>query len=44
MYSAARSPKELWLIEGLGHVNPIYRHEAEYQARVLDFFRNAFTD
>ncbi len=44
MYNAARSPKELWLIEGLGHVNPIYRHEAEYQERVLDFLRSAFAD
>jgi dipeptidyl aminopeptidase/acylaminoacyl peptidase len=41
MYAAAREPKELWLIEGLGHANPAPGHEAEFKARVVTFFENA---
>jgi fermentation-respiration switch protein FrsA (DUF1100 family) len=42
MYGAAKDPKTLWLIEGLGHENPISDHEAEYRERVLTFFEKAF--
>ncbi|MEW5960354.1 MAG: alpha/beta fold hydrolase [Chloroflexota bacterium] len=42
MYDAAGEPKELWLIEGLGHGNPAIEHEAEFRARVLSFLERAF--
>jgi fermentation-respiration switch protein FrsA (DUF1100 family) len=42
MYDAAGQPKELWLIEGLGHANPAMEYEAQFQARVLSFFGRAF--
>lgn len=42
MYTAAKDPKALWLIEGLGHANPIPDHEAEYRTRVVTFFEQAF--
>jgi len=44
MYGAAAEPKELWLIEGLGHANPALEHEAEFRARVLSFFERAFEE
>jgi fermentation-respiration switch protein FrsA (DUF1100 family) len=44
MFEAAQPPKELWLVEGAGHVNPIHGHKAEYKERILGFFRNAFAD
>lgn len=42
MFEAAQEPKELWLIEGLGHANPVSGREAEYQERITDFFAEAF--
>jgi fermentation-respiration switch protein FrsA (DUF1100 family) len=42
MYAAAKEPKELWIIEGLGHANPVLHREAEYRARVVTFFEKAF--
>ena len=42
MYAAAGPPKTLWLIEGMGHENPVKGQEAEYQARVVSFFEQAF--
>ncbi|NWG75134.1 MAG: alpha/beta fold hydrolase [Rubrivivax sp.] len=42
MYDAARNPKEFYFVSGLGHVNPISSHEAEYTERVLKFFETAF--
>lgn len=42
MYAAAKDPKTLWLIEGLGHSSPITDHEAEYRERVVTFFEEAF--
>lgn len=44
MYEAAQEPKELWLIEGLGHANPVPGHEAEYRERVVTFFEKAFAE
>jgi dipeptidyl aminopeptidase/acylaminoacyl peptidase len=41
MYDAAQEPKDLWLIEGLGHANPVPGREAEFKARVVTFFENA---
>ena len=43
MYEAAQEPKELWIIEGLGHASPVVDREEEYQARVVTFFEEAFT-
>jgi fermentation-respiration switch protein FrsA (DUF1100 family) len=42
MYDAARNPKEFYFVSGLGHINPISGHEAEYSERVLKFFKTAF--
>ena len=40
MFDSAQEPKELWLIDGLGHANPVPGHETEYQERVVGFFEN----
>lgn len=42
MYNAAKEPKELWLIEGFGHANPVIGQEEAYRARVVTFFESAF--
>jgi dipeptidyl aminopeptidase/acylaminoacyl peptidase len=42
MYEAARDPKQLWAVQGIGHINPMVGHEAEYRERVLRFFADAF--
>lgn len=42
MYNAARQPKDLWIIEGMGHGDPALSHTEEYQARVVGFFEKAF--
>lgn len=42
MYDAAQAPKEFYFIDGVGHINPITGHEAEYAERVLKFFESAF--
>jgi dipeptidyl aminopeptidase/acylaminoacyl peptidase len=42
MYEAAQAPKQLWLIEGLGHDNPVRGREEEYRERVVTFFETAF--
>jgi fermentation-respiration switch protein FrsA (DUF1100 family) len=44
MYAAARQPKELWLVEGLGHANPALEYEAEFREKVLSFFERAFEE
>lgn len=43
MYASAGEPKQLWIIEGLGHASPVFGREAEYQARVISFFETAFS-
>ncbi len=42
MYAAAQKPKDLWLLSGPPHVNPIAGHEEEYAAKMLAFFEMAF--
>jgi dipeptidyl aminopeptidase/acylaminoacyl peptidase len=44
MYTAAQGPKELWIIDGLGHANPAAGPEraAAFEARVIPFFERAF--
>lgn len=37
IYSRAKEPKELWVIDGLGHVNFDEAQPMEYQDRVLSF-------
>jgi fermentation-respiration switch protein FrsA (DUF1100 family) len=43
MYQAAPEPKEIWIVSGLPHVNPISRNEAAYRAKILTFFEAAFS-
>ena len=42
MYEAAHEPKELWIIENLGHDDPAISHESEYRVRVVSFFEKTF--
>jgi pimeloyl-ACP methyl ester carboxylesterase len=42
LFAAAREPKTLWLIEGLGHANPVPGREAEFAIKVGNFFERAF--
>lgn len=42
MYDMAQEPKELWLIEDLGHGNPAIDQAEAYRARVVTFFETAF--
>jgi dipeptidyl aminopeptidase/acylaminoacyl peptidase len=41
LYQTAKEPKDLWVIEGMGHEYP-FAHKREYQQRVLAFFYEAF--
>jgi dipeptidyl aminopeptidase/acylaminoacyl peptidase len=43
MYGSAHEPKALWIIEGLGHANPVIGREEEYKKRVIAFFEEAFS-
>ncbi|HYE73486.1 MAG TPA: hypothetical protein VEF04_09145 [Blastocatellia bacterium] len=38
LFAAARSPKQLWVINGASHVDPHSFARAEYEQRVLEFF------
>lgn len=42
MYEAAHSPKELWVVENIGHEGPVIGGEAAYRERVVSFFERAF--
>ncbi|MBN1221364.1 MAG: alpha/beta fold hydrolase [Anaerolineae bacterium] len=42
MYRSAQEPKELWVVEGMGHQNPVEGREQEYRQRVVTFFERAF--
>jgi dipeptidyl aminopeptidase/acylaminoacyl peptidase len=42
MFQAAQEPKKLWIVTGLGHVNPMVDHEAAYRDEILGFFEEAF--
>lgn len=42
MYAAAAEPKQLWLIEGAGHVDLERVNAVEYQRRVAKFFEESF--
>lgn len=44
MYEAAQEPKDLWLVEGLGHASPILADEAGYRKRLFSFFERAFSN
>jgi fermentation-respiration switch protein FrsA (DUF1100 family) len=41
MFDSAPEPKSLFMVEGVGHNNPIFGHEAEYNSRLLNFFDEA---
>lgn len=44
LYDAAPEPKSLLLVEGVGHINPIFGDEAAYKMQVLEFFNKTFFD
>jgi len=41
MFEAAGDPKELWIMESLGHDDPAKARPAEYRRRVVTFFETA---
>ena len=41
IYRAATGSKELWVVAGAEHASALGRAPAEYEARVINFFRNA---
>ncbi len=44
MYAAAHEPKTMWVIEGLGHGNPVHYDAVEFKARVVPFFEQSFKE
>lgn len=44
MYESAQEPKQLWIIEDMGHDNPALGREEEYRQRVVTFFDTVFAD
>ena len=38
IFDAAADPKELWIVEGVGHIDAYYAKQEEYEQRVLSFF------
>jgi dipeptidyl aminopeptidase/acylaminoacyl peptidase len=42
MYEAANEPKDIWIVSGLPHINPITGYEAEYKDKIVAFFDAAF--
>jgi len=44
IHENASCEKELWIVEGAGHLGGYLMHTREYQLRVLDFFRRHFQD
>jgi len=42
MYQAAQEPKEILIVPGLPHINPITDNEVLYRARMLAFFEMVF--
>jgi fermentation-respiration switch protein FrsA (DUF1100 family) len=38
MHKAAGEPKELWIVEGAGHVDAYFQNRREYSRRVAAFF------
>ncbi len=44
MYESAQDPKALWIIEGLGHQNPVKGREAMYREWVVSFFETTFAE
>ncbi len=43
MYKAAGEPKELWIVEGAGHVDAYFQSRREYSRRVAAFFERHLT-
>ena len=44
LYAAAKEPKELWRLPGIGHVGAYFADRSTYVARVLEFFRRGLLD
>jgi dipeptidyl aminopeptidase/acylaminoacyl peptidase len=42
LYEAAGEPKELWMVDGMGHGSPLGIFPDEYEKRVIGFFDRAF--
>lgn len=42
MYNATSGTKDLWIVKGLPHINPISGNEVAYKERILTFFDEAF--
>ena len=40
-FARARQPKQLWLVPGAGHGKAHTAKKAEYEQRVVGFFRNS---
>lgn len=38
-FAAAGQPRELWLVRGAGHIEPMYVQGKEYQSRVIKFLK-----
>ena len=41
LYEAAGEPKELWMVDGMGHESAVNRFPDEYEKRVIGFFDKA---
>ncbi len=40
MYKKAKEPKEMWIVEGAGHVDAYFKNRRGYSQRVAAFFEN----
>lgn len=38
IYDAANEPKELWIVEGAGHLQAYYEDKDAYERKILGFF------
>ncbi|MBV8193963.1 MAG: alpha/beta hydrolase, partial [Candidatus Dormibacteraeota bacterium] len=41
LFAAAREPKQLWRLRGVGHVGAYFAGRSEYVERVVGFFKSA---
>jgi uncharacterized protein len=44
LYEHARQPKDIWLVEGVGHCRAFDERPEQYLDRILRFFQNALVD
>jgi uncharacterized protein len=43
-YTAARHPKQLWIVQGTGHGGYLEAAPEEYEQRIIQFFKQSFTE